>query len=146
MPPDTERRVVFIDRNSGGRSFKALLEAAGLSVVLHDEHFGHTTEDHEWLAQVGRSGWLLVSGDDQTTRSRLFLEQLEASRAHVFILLGLNGASREAKAGCIIDTYQRMREIAARDEPPAVWRIGRDGIARRFDFKSTLRRMRERSR
>lgn len=146
MPPESSRPTVFIDRNSGGRSFKVFIEAAGIPVVLHDERFTETTEDHAWLAKLGASGWLLVSGDDDTTRTPLFLHQLEASRAHVFILLGLNGASGEAKARCIVENYPKMCELAASNEPPAIWRIGRDGVARRFDFRRTLEKMRRRNR
>jgi hypothetical protein len=146
MPPESSQPTVFIDRNSGGRSFKALIEAAGVPVVLHDECFTDKTEDHAWLAKLGTSGWLLVSGDDDTTRTPLFLHQLEASRAHVFILLGLNGANREAKARCVVEAYSKMCELAASNEPPAIWRIGRDGVARRFDFRRTLETMRRRGR
>ncbi len=61
-PPEPPRLPVFIDRNSGGRLFKGLTEEAGIEVHLHDEQFRHKTEDPEWLARLGESGWLLVSG------------------------------------------------------------------------------------
>ncbi|MCX6936831.1 MAG: hypothetical protein NTU80_02880 [Verrucomicrobia bacterium] len=142
MPPEASRPTVFIDRNSGGRLFKALIKAAGIPVVLHDERFPDTTEDHDWLAKLGTSGWLLVTGDDDTTRTPLFLHQLAESRAHVFMLRGLNGGSREDKARCIVDAYPKMCELAASNEPPTFWRIGKkDGIARAFDFRATLKKM-----
>lgn len=141
-PPKDRRFAVFIDRNSGGRLFKALVERAGIEVHLHDEQFRQRTEDPEWLTRLGQSGWLLVSGDDATTRLPLFLRQLSESKAHVFILHGLNGASPEGKADCIVQTYDRMCELAAGHTPPALWRIGKDGAARAFDFRGTLERMR----
>lgn len=146
MPPKSPGPTVFIDRNSGGRTFRELIEAAGISVVLHDEQFPGKTQDHEWLQKVGDSGWLLVSGDDQTTRSPLFLAQLSASRAHVYIMHGLNGATRETKALRIAEAYPKMCKLAKDNKPPALWRIGRDGIARRFDFRRTLEVMLRRGR
>ncbi len=147
MPAESSRPTVFIDRNSGGRSFKAIIEAAGIPVVLHDECFSDTTEDHDWLAKLGASGWLLVTGDDDTTRTPLFLHQLVASRAHVFMLRGLNGGSREDKARCIVDAYPTMCELAASNEPPTFWRVGKkDGVARVFDFRRTLAKMQRRER
>ena len=147
MSPESSRPTVFIDRNSGGRSFKAMIETAGISVVLHDECFPDTTADHDWLAKLGTSGWLLVTGDDDTTRTPLFLHQLAASRAHVFMLRGLNGASREDKARCIVEAYPKMCELAASHEPPTFWRIGqKDGVARAFEFRSTLAKMNQRQR
>lgn len=140
-PPEAPRFAVFIDRNSGGRLFKSLIERAGIEVHLHDEQFRKTTEDPDWLTQLGESGWLLVSGDDATTRLPLFLRQLAESKAHVFILHSLNGATPEGKAACIVDAYARMCALAAGHKPPALWRIGKDGAARSFDFRSTLERM-----
>mgnify|MGYP001317664778 CR=1 FL=1 len=140
-PPESFRYPIFIDRNSGGRKFKALIERAGIEVHLHDEIFRQNTEDPDWLTKLGQSGWLLVSGDNLTTRSPLFLHQLAASRAHVFVLLALNGASPEGKADCIVSAYPRMCMLAKAHEAPALWRIGRDGMARVFDFLRTLERM-----
>jgi hypothetical protein len=42
--PEPPRLPVFIDRNSGGRLFKGLIEQAGIEVHLHDEQFRHKTE------------------------------------------------------------------------------------------------------
>ncbi len=140
-PREPTRFAVFIDRNSGGRLFKALIERAGIEVHLHDAHFRPKTEDPDWLAQLGESGWLLVSGDNEVTRQPLFLHQLSQSKAHVFVMLALNGASPADKAACIVQAYDRMCELAAANSPPALWRIGKDGVARAFDFRATLERM-----
>ena len=51
-PP--ERPTLFVDRNSGGRSFKAMLESAGVPVVLHDDVFQRTATDEEWITTVGK--------------------------------------------------------------------------------------------
>jgi hypothetical protein len=140
-PRSPPRLPVFIDRNSGGRLFRGLIERAGIEVHLHDDHFRHKTEDPDWLARLGESGWLLVSGDNDVTRQPLFLRQLAASKAHVFVLHALNGANPEGKAACIVEAYARMCELASANPPPALWRIGKDGVARAFDFRSTLERM-----
>jgi hypothetical protein len=140
-PHKPPRLAVFIDRNSGGRLFKGLIEQAGIEVHLHDDHFRRKTEDPAWLAQLGASGWLLVSGDNDVTRQPLFLHQLADSRAHVFVLLALNGASPTGKAECVVRAYETMCELAAETTPPALWRIGKDGVAREFDFLTTLERM-----
>lgn len=139
--PNSPRLAVFIDRNSGGRQFKRLIERVGIEVHLYDDYFQTKTEDPEWLARLGRSGWLLVSGDNDVTRQPLFLHQLSASKAHVFILLALNGASPEGKAECIAQAYDQMCKLAAGNTPPALWRIGKDGVARPFVFRKTLERM-----
>ncbi len=141
VPHKAKRFPVFIDRNSGGRLFKGLIEKAGIEVHLHDEHFRNKTEDPDWLAKLGDSGWLLLSGDNDVTRQPLFLYQLAQSNSHVFVMLALNGASLEGKVECIVQAYEKMCDLAAANSPPALWRIGKDGVARTFNFQATLEKM-----
>jgi hypothetical protein len=134
--------TVFIDRNSGGRAFKALLERAGLTVVLHDEQFAPKTTDEAWIQEVGQRGWLAVTGDNAITRSAIALHHIRHSRLHLFILHGLNGATADGKAQCIINASAQMQRLADAHVPPAIWRIGSDEVARRFDFRPILARKR----
>lgn len=117
---------IFIDRNSGGRTFRDFLTSAGLKVVLHDEIFPQNTEDESWLEKGSALGYIFVTGDKAITRRMLFLNQLANSRAYVFILFGLNGASPQGKAGCILSALDRMVELMKLSGPPALWKIGKN--------------------
>jgi len=143
-PP--EAPVIFIDRNSGGRTFRDLLTAKGLEVVLHDEVFRQTVADEDWLSAAGAKGWVVITGDNATTASPLFLDRLSRSRTFVFILKGLNGASPAGKADCILNVYPKIQALVRMKEPPAIWRVGRDGVMRSFEFQRVLVRMRIRRR
>lgn len=136
-----DRPTVFIDRNSGGRTFRDLVVEQGLPLVLHDDHFPPTTADEDWLRAVGDRGWLVVTGDDAVTRSPLFLLNLNRTRSFVFILHGLNGSSRNGKAACVVKSYPLMVALSQKNTPPKLWRIGRDGKAREFDFSNVLDQM-----
>lgn len=135
--------TIFIDRNSGGRSFQSFLTAAGVEVMLHDQQFPNKTADEDWLAVIGELGWLIVTGDNATTRSPLFVHRLAQSRAHVFVLLALNGLSAESKAKCILDALPRMHELAKSTTPPMLWRFGKGGSVVCFDHAKTLDRMKK---
>lgn len=60
-PPDTP--VFFIDRCLGKRAFPRPLIDAGLRVELHDDHFDPACPDEEWLAEVGRREWIVITRD-----------------------------------------------------------------------------------
>jgi len=133
------RPVIFIDRNSGGRIFKSLLEKAGIRVVLHDEHFkDKRTPDDVWLTEISELGWIMVTCDRATMRSPLFLHRLKRSKARVFLLDGLEGADREGKAKCIIDCYEKMIEICQKREAPLFWQFNKAGSPTVIDFKHKL--------
>jgi hypothetical protein len=136
--------VLFIDRNSGGRTFRALIENHGIMVKLHDEHFSTTTDDSEWLRKVGQRGWIMITGDAMVTRTPLFLLRLTQTRARVFILKGLNGATPEGKAQCVISCYERIVSICQTRQTPLLWRINKDGSQKEIDFRKHLANMKRR--
>lgn len=72
----------------------------------------------------------------------MFLLELEEAKAFVFVLLGLNGATSEGKAACILKAYPEMVRLSRHVAPPALWRVGRDGAFRRFNLERVLVRWR----
>ena len=141
--PLNESPTLFVDRNSGGRSFRDFLIEQGLKVVLHDEEFPQTAADEDWVMSVGERKWVVITGDNATTSSPLFLLRLSKSKTFVFILHALNGASAADKADCILKAYKTITRLVGENHPPGVWRIGKDGIARQFDFQKVLVKMRQ---
>lgn len=39
------------------------LQSAGVRVERHRDHFSPDCEDSEWLAEVGRRGWVVLTKD-----------------------------------------------------------------------------------
>jgi hypothetical protein len=39
------------------------LRAAGCTVEIHDRHFAQDAKDAEWLPEVGRRGWVVLTKD-----------------------------------------------------------------------------------
>lgn len=142
MHPDpAPRTAIFIDRNSGGRIFRGILEAAGLEVLLHDDLFSKTTPDHEWLKANADADRIIVSGDLRMLRDLTFLRNLRDTNAFVFVLRGLNGASREQKAGCILTALDLMIRTKRESAPPGLWTVHKDGRkVHRCDHEKVLGR------
>ncbi len=142
MPPDSAPRAsIFIDRNSGGRIFRDILVAARLEVFLHDDLFDQNTADHQWLKANADANRIIISGDLRMFRDLTFLRNLRDTNACVFVLRGLNGASREQKAGCILTALDLMLQIKAAATPPGLWAVHKDGRkAHRCDHEKILGR------
>lgn len=60
-PPD--QLTFFVDRCLGKHAFPRPLLDAGLLVELHDDHFAPDCPDEEWLAEIGRRGWIVITRD-----------------------------------------------------------------------------------
>lgn len=61
---------IFIDRSLGKKIARPLIEA-GATVHLHDDYFEQNVEDQEWLAEVGKRGWLVLTKDQWIRRRPL---------------------------------------------------------------------------
>ena len=113
-----------------------------MKVVLHDELFTQKTSDSDWLKTVSDLGYIMVTGDKQVTRQPLFLKQLSKSNAFVFVLLGLNGASPQGKAGCILSAMDKIKELITAEKPPGLWKISKDSKgAAKCDHEQILKKM-----
>lgn len=78
-PKPASGLVFFIDRSLGRKYVAEALRTAGATVEVHDDHFPQTTPDVEWLAEVGRRGWVVLSKDERIRRNRI--ERGAGSRA-----------------------------------------------------------------
>jgi hypothetical protein len=133
-----QRKTVFIDRNSGGHSFRHIIQKANISVVLHDEKFNKTTPDSVWVKKLGALDWMMVTGDQAIERNYLFLEDLRRTTAHVFILCGLNHATPEGRAKVIIDAYDEMLALCHTHCGPRLWKAKAGAKILPVDFRHSI--------
>lgn len=78
--------VFFIDRSLGRRYVAQALRDAGAKVEIHDDHFPQTTSDVDWLTEVGKRGWVVLSKDERIRRNRIERGALVAARVRAFFL------------------------------------------------------------
>lgn len=116
------KHVFFTDRDLG-KQFPEILRAAGLTVERHVDHFAHDTPDEEWLAEVGRQGWVAVTHD---RRIRYKPNELGAVVRHQVSLLVIVGAAPYAElAYAFVATLPRVESFLARHTPPFIGKVYR---------------------
>lgn len=128
--------VFFTDRDLG-HQFPKLLRAAGLRVEQHDDHFGQLTSDSEWIAEVGRRGWVAVTRDARIRYSPLALETLMESRARLFVIVGR--LATEGAAAVFIRHRRRIERLLRKGSMPFIGKIRRDSVEVWFRMKSRRR-------
>jgi hypothetical protein len=80
----------------------------------------------------------MVTADIAVERSFLFLDDLKRSKAQVFILCGLNHASPDARAQCVIDAYSEILRLCLANPGPRLWKQKPLGKIREVNFRHTL--------
>jgi predicted nuclease of predicted toxin-antitoxin system len=118
--------VFFIDRSLGIDPLRVELTHAGLTVVIHDDHFARDEEDRVWLKSVGERGWIVLTKDQRLRYRPLEIAALRASEARVFVLTA--GDLRGAEiAAAFIAALPAVCAILHSRPGPFVARISRSG-------------------
>lgn len=125
-PKPTGDLVFFIDRSLGRKQVAQALREAGATVEVHDDHFPQTTPDVEWLADVGRRGWVVLSKDERIRRNRIEREALEAARARAFFLTQQDITGQEM-AELFSNALSGMTRRAVSEPAPFIFTISRSG-------------------
>ncbi len=118
-PPEP---TFFVDRDLAGKSFLARLRDASIQVIDHNDRFGPTTPDGEWLAFVGSRGLVAITRD-RLARHSLETRQLTESRARVLVLVG--AAPHAELADNLIATLPRIRRFLKKNEGPFIAKVSR---------------------
>ncbi len=112
----------FTDRDLG-RKFPAILRAAGLTVERHDDHFGPTTPDEEWITRVAAEGWIAISHNE---RIRYTPNERDAVlRAGLALLLVVGKAPFPELAANFVRSYDSIAAFLGRHQPPFIAKVYR---------------------
>ena len=118
--------VFFIDRSLGRKQVAQALREAGATVEVHDDHFPQATPDVDWLAEVGRRGWVVLSKDERILRNRIERTALEAARVRAFFLTQQDITGQEM-AELFSNALPGMTRRAVSEPAPFIFTISRSG-------------------
>lgn len=118
--------VFFTDRDLGSR-FPEILQAAGLTVEKHRDHFAPQCPDEEWLRSIGERGWVALTHD---RRIRYKPNELDAVVQHRVALLVIVGhAPHPELAQAFVNTLARIESFIERHHPPYIAKVYRPSPA-----------------
>ncbi len=121
-----EPLVFFIDRALGSRRVAGALREAGAVVEVHDDHFAKDTADEDWLPEVARRGWVVLTKDQRIAYRRLEREAVARAGARLFVLVNRNMSAASMSAALVV-ALPRARRIAVDEEAPFIAKVFQDG-------------------
>jgi len=128
-----ETAVFFIDRSVGKRLVAEPLRAAGLTVELHDDHFPQDALDEEWLAEVGRRRWYVITRDDRIRYRVVEAAAVRSARVGMFVVVSKNLTGPQT-AEVLLKALARIRRFLASSRRPFIAKIYRDGRVEKLPF------------
>jgi predicted nuclease of predicted toxin-antitoxin system len=121
LPP-----TIFIDRCLGPKPIVAAIRNAGFTAVHHNEMFHESTTDIEWLNEVGKLGWAVLTHDKRITKNVAELQAIIAANVHAFFV-NISNPNRTRLTAAIVAALPQIAEIISRRDPPTISSIDGSG-------------------
>ena len=121
-----EPLAVFIDRALGNKLVAEALRKAGVEVHINCDHFPPDAKDHEWLPEVGKRGWVLLTKDAKIRYHTIEREALINARVRAFVLISGNITGPEM-AVSFVKAIPAMRKLVGRLTHPFIAKVNREG-------------------
>lgn len=123
-PP--EPPIFFLDRSLGKKRVATALREAGAVLHIHDDHFPPDAKDEDWLAEVGRHGWIVLT-KDYRIRYR-HVERLALMKAGVAAFILTSGDLQgEEMAQIFVKALPKMTRFLQKHAKPFIAKIAKDG-------------------
>ncbi|HVR14776.1 MAG TPA: hypothetical protein VMS25_00345 [Candidatus Limnocylindrales bacterium] len=125
-PPDIAH-VFFIDRSLGQKIIAERLRQSGVHVEIHDDHFPQNALDEDWLLEVGKREWIVLTKDDRIRYRPAALEAYRRNNVRVFIF-GSGEMKAQEMADAFVKALPRILRFARNKPAPFFARISRAGL------------------
>ena len=122
-----EEPILFLDRNLGKHIIADRLRSAGMKVEVHDNHLPSDAPDEDWLALVGRMGWVALTKDKNIRYRTAELESIRRNAARIIVIRAKNATGSDI-AELLVKGRRRIARFVAKTVAPFVAAI--DGSSR----------------
>lgn len=130
--------IYFVDRSLGGQLVADALREAGARVEIHDHHFRQDCLDQEWLTEVGRRGWVVLTKDKRIADRRLERLAVASAEVRMFVLVAGNLTGQDM-AAAYVKALPSMQRFARTHQPPVIAKVYRDGTVTAWKAGDELR-------
>ena len=127
----------FIDRCLGKRLIAKTFQSSGIAVEIHDNYFSEDAQDVDWLPEIGKRGWVVLTKDARISKN--YLERMAVTSAGIsmFILASQNLSGKQM-ADIFLGAVTKMQKFVRTYLAPFITKIYRDGRVEMWKDAQTL--------
>lgn len=124
-----DRLVWWVDRCLGSRIVPDALRGIGAKVETYADLYPHddAVPDVEWIPEVTRRGWIILTKDREIRRAPAELAVLRAAGAR-YVCLSATGLRGDEQAACLVERWKTVEGVVEARSPPLVVAITRGGV------------------
>lgn len=116
----------FLDHQIGRYAVAEALRAAGAKVEVHLDHFPGDMADTEWIPEVAKREWVLITKDQNIRRNPLERATYKAAKLRGFVATGKDMNAKEL-GELLVRCLPGMARRAAGRPGPLLFTISRSG-------------------
>ncbi|MCY3757635.1 MAG: hypothetical protein OXG96_07930 [Acidobacteria bacterium] len=120
-----EGLVFFLDRNLGKHIIPDRLRSEGMKVEVHDDHLRPDAPDEDWIALVGRMGWVAFTKDKNIRHRKAEIESIRRNSARIIVIRAKNTIGAEI-AEILVKGRRRIERFVRKTPAPFVAAIYRN--------------------
>ena len=129
--------VFFVDRCLGKGKIVEALRRLDIAIEVHDDHFDNNAQDVDWLPEIGKRGWVVLTKD--TSISKNYLERIAVARAQVkMFMLASQSLPGTEMTEIFIKAVNRMQQFNRKYPAPFIAKIYRDATIQMWKDSQTL--------
>ena len=117
---------LFLDRNLGKHIIAEELRSLGMKVEVHDDHLPPDAPDEDWIALVGKEGWVALTMDKNVRHRKAELDYIRRHSARVVVLRAKNATGSDI-GDLLAKGRNSIIRFATKTAAPFVARIDRRG-------------------
>ena len=121
-----ESITFFIDRCLGNKLIVETLREAGLSVEIHDDHFGKNAPDIDWIPEIGTRGWVILTKDARIGKNRIERLAVADARVRMFTLAS-QSLSGTDMADIFLNAIPDMKKFIYENPAPFIAKVYQGG-------------------
>jgi hypothetical protein len=121
-----ESITFFIDRCLGNKLIVETLREAGLAVEIHDDHFGKNAPDVDWIPEIGKRGWIILTKDARIGKNRIERLSVADANARMFTLAS-QSLSGTDMADIFLKAIPEMRKFICENPAPFIAKVYQGG-------------------
>ena len=129
----------FLDRSLGKELIANALRVAKVDVQVHDAHFPSNAKYEDWLDEVGKRGWIVLTKDRRFDKRVLEITAIANSKVRVFKLTAAN-LQGEEMAAIFVKSIRKIERVAIGNSAPFIATVTRTGRVSIFMSSSKLRK------
>lgn len=123
---------LFCDRSLGRKKVPERLRSVHPRVIAHDDVFPQDTDDHVWLREAGRKGWIVLMRDDRIRYRPQEQRALIDAGARCFCLNPTKGMTGEEMGDVLARAPPRILKAAASRRGGFIVGVNRRGQLRQL--------------